>query len=259
MRVPPGTVALVTGASRGIGRAVAEELARQGSDVVLVARSEGPLRQAASEIVAASGRRAFAVAADLRSPREVERVAATVEGELGRLDILVNNAGAVRAGHLLTATEDDWADGFALKLFGYVRMCRALWPMLKASQGSVVNIIGTAARTPSADFAVGSAVNAAVAGFTKALAETGLADGVRVNAVHPGPVLTARLARLEADTRERDATGHRTEADGAGERFTTGYSTPEDCAHVVAFLASPAARRVVGEFVTVDGGMTRSL
>lgn len=233
-------VALVTGASRGIGRATAEELAMQGADVLVVARDPAALDRAAVEIEGASGRRVEPFAADLSDPDQVLKVAHHLQEAFGVLDILVNNAGATRPGDLFAATEEDWTAGFALKFFGYVRLTRAVWPMLRQRNGTVLNVIGTAARTPSADFVIGGAVNAALANVTKATAESGLRDGVRVNAIHPGAVRTRRLAEI-------GMTGERPVA------------TVEDCARVIAFLVSPAARHVVGEFVTVDGGATRSL
>jgi NAD(P)-dependent dehydrogenase (short-subunit alcohol dehydrogenase family) len=253
-------IAVVTGASKGIGRAVARELASHGCDVVLVARTQSLLDEAVSQIKQESGRNAIAVAVDLREPLAVTRVADTIKGKYDKLDILVNNAGATKRGDFFELTEADWTDGFALKFFGYVRMSRAMWPLLKAQKGCVVNVIGAAAKTPSALFTIGGSVNAAATNFTKALAEIGIKDGVRVNAVHPGPVVTDRLnALLDAEAKAKGISRAEVEAQARAAANSTGYSTVEDCARVVAFLASPMARQIVGDNITIDGGMTKSL
>jgi len=253
-------IAVVTGASKGIGRAVARELASHGCDVVLVARTQSLLDEAVSQIKQESGRNAIAVAVDLREPLAVTKVADTIKGKYDKLDILVNNAGATKRGDFFELSEADWTDGFALKFFGYVRMSRAMWPMLKAQKGCVVNVIGAAAKTPSALFTIGGSVNAAATNFTKALAEIGIKDGVRVNAVHPGPVVTDRLnALLDAEAKAKGISRAEVEAQARAAANSTGYSTVEDCARVVAFLASPMARQIVGDNITVDGGMTKSL
>jgi NAD(P)-dependent dehydrogenase (short-subunit alcohol dehydrogenase family) len=258
-------IAVVTGASKGIGRAVARELASHGCDVVLVARTQSMLDEAVSQIKQESGRNAIAVAVDLREPLAVTKVADTIKGRYDKLDILVNNAGATKRGDFFELTEADWTDGFgtdgfALKFFGYVRMSRAMWPMLKAQKGCVVNVVGAAAKTPAALFTIGGSVNAAATNFTKALAEIGIKDGVRVNAVHPGPVVTDRLnALLDAEAKAKGISRAEVEAQARAAANSTGYSTVEDCARVVAFLASPMARQIVGDNITVDGGVTKSL
>lgn len=252
--------AVVTGASKGIGRAIARELAAQGCDVILVARTQALLDEAVSQIKQESGRTALGIAADLREPLGVTKVVDTIKGRYDHLDILVNNAGATKRGDFFELTEADWTDGFALKFFGYVRMSRALWPMLKARQGAVVNVIGAAAKTPSALFTIGGSVNAAATNFTKALADIGIKDGVRVNAVHPGPVVTDRLnALLESEAKAKGISRAEVEAQARAAANSTGYSTVEDVARAVAFLASPLARQIVGDNITIDGGMTKSL
>ena len=253
-------IAVATGASKGIGRAIARELASQGCDIVLVARTQALLDEAVSQIKQESGRAALAVAVDLREPMGITKVVDTLKGKFDKLDILVNNAGATKRGSFFELTEEDWSDGFALKFFGYVRMSRAVWPMLKARQGAVVNVIGAAAKTPSALFTIGGAVNAAATNFTKALSEIGIKDGVRVNAVHPGPVVTDRLnALLDSEAKAKGISRADVEAQARAAANSTGYSTVEDVARVVAFLASPLSRQIVGDNITVDGGMTKSL
>jgi 3-oxoacyl-[acyl-carrier protein] reductase len=246
-----GKVALVTGGSRGIGRACAERLAREGCDVLIVARTPGDLEEAAAAIRAASGRRVEICATDLRSTQGCAAAVGALEHVFSRLDILVNNAGATQSGDFFKLDDTVWEDGFALKFYSYVRLSRALWPLLKAAQGSVVNVIGGASKSPSANFMVGGAVNAAITNFTKALAELGLRDGVAVKAVHPGMTVTGRLEsllrqRAEAEGMSRDEYEQR-ELARAGLRR---YSQPEDIASLVAFH---------GADVFIDGGATKTI
>ena len=180
---------IVTGASRGIGLAVARRLAaEEGMRVLLVARSAPALEQAAATLPGAASH-----AADLRAPEAAPRVVEDAIARFGRLDLLVNCAGATQRGDFLALGDDAWTDGYALKLFGAVRLTRAAWPHLKAASGAVVNIAGVGGRVASADFTIGGSVNAALMNLTKALADRGVAEGVRVNCINPGSIRTDRL------------------------------------------------------------------
>jgi 3-oxoacyl-[acyl-carrier protein] reductase len=249
-----GKVALITGASRGIGRGIAIELASAGCDVLLTARDADALESVAGE-VRARGRRVVVHAADLTASAEPAGLIATLTRDFGRLDILVNNAGGARRGDFLTQPEADWRDGFELKFFAHVWLCRLAWPLLKASQGSVVFIEGIGSRAPVGDYMVGASVVGAGIAFMKALADLGKRDGVQVNAVNPGSVTTDRFRhRLdiimkktgldEAAAVER----HRRELD------ITRFGTPEDIAALVRFIASPRGRLIHGASLDIDGG-----
>src|SRR5580704_4306561 len=198
-----GKISIVTGASRGIGRSIAARLAAAGSTVILCARDQALLDAAAAEIRNAGGT-AETIAVDLRAPDSGRRIADFAIERFSRIDILVNNAGATKRGDFLDLTDEDFADGFALKFFGSVRLTRACWTHLKAASGSLVFISGVGGRTPGAQFAIGGSVNAALLSLTKALADLGLRDGVQVNAINPGTLRTARYtARLNALAKER--------------------------------------------------------
>ena len=190
----PDRAAIVTGASRGIGRAIALRLARDGACVVLAARDAAALDGAVHEIQAAGGQ-AASIPLDLRLPDSPARLVEFALESFGRIDIVVNNAGATKRGDFLALTDDEWTDGFALKFFGAMRLTRAAWPHLKAQSGTIVHIVGIGGRTPGREFTIGGSVNAALLSFTKALADLGIADGVQVNAVNPGAVRTGRLHR----------------------------------------------------------------
>ena len=173
-----GKVVIVTGASRGIGRAIALRIARDGARVVLAARDAATLGKVVEEITKPGGT-AFAFPADLRDPEAPTGVVRAAVQAYGRIDSIVNNAGATKHGDFFELTEADWTDGFALKFFSAVRLSRAAWPYLKETGGSVLNIVGTGGRTPGASFTIGGSVNGACLSFMKALAEIGIRDGVQ--------------------------------------------------------------------------------
>jgi 3-oxoacyl-[acyl-carrier protein] reductase len=254
-----GKVAIVTGASRGIGRAIAVRLARDGAAVVLTARDAGLLEATATEIRKAGGR-AEAFPFDLRLPAAPAELVASALRAFGGLDVLINNAGATKRGDFLALSDADWMDGFALKFFGAVRLTRAAWPHLKARQGCVLNIAGVGGRTPGADSTIGGSVNAAVLTFTKAMADAGVRDGVQVNAINPGFVRTDRLqARLESAAKEQGV-----DVGEAARRLVmaskvTRLGEPEDVAALTAFIVSPEGRFLQGSLIDLDGGQTKTL
>ena len=198
-----GKVVVITGGSRGIGRQIAADFAREGAQTVIVSSSEANLAAATKTVAAAGGPAPLAIAADLRKLDGCQKVfRPRCNDKFKRCDILVNCAGATKAGNFVDLPDEAWMDGYALKFFGCVRMCRLFWPMLKDAQGHVVNIIGGAARTPGADFTIGGSVNAAMGNFSKSLSQLGKKDGVNVNAIHPGVTDTERLGEL-LDMRSR--------------------------------------------------------
>jgi 3-oxoacyl-[acyl-carrier protein] reductase len=224
--------------------------------LALVARSGGLLEKLSATLPQES----LALPMDLRAPTApATAVAATIE-RFGRLDLLVNNAGATKRGDFFSLTDEDWNDGFALKFYGAIRLSRAAWPHLRDSVGGIVNIVGIGGRTGSADFAIGGAVNSALLNLTKALADRGVADGVRVNAINPGSVVTGRLEnRLRTYAAERgmdeaEAVKEMTKASGVAR-----FGDPAEIARAVAFLASPQAGFCQGAVLDIDGGETRTL
>ena len=254
-----GKTAIVTGSSRGIGRAIAIRLAKEGAKTVLCAREVAALESAVMEIEHAGGM-ATSIALDLRLPESPAQLADFAVKRFGGIDIVVNNAGATKRGGFLELTDDDWADGFALKFFGAVRLTRAAWPHLKASRGSVVNISGGGGRTPGAEFAIGGSVNAAMQSFTKAMAELGIADGVQVNVINPGLIRTGRFQkRLDALAAEKGTDLATAERQMIAASKTTRVGEPEDIAALVAFIAGPEGRFLQGSMIDMDGGATKTL
>jgi 3-oxoacyl-[acyl-carrier protein] reductase len=191
-----GKVVVVAGGSRGIGRGIAAAFAREGAQTVLAASSPDNLAAAAEAIARTNALRPETCAGDLRTLSACEALHARVKEKFGRCDVLVNSAGATKAGAFAQQPDAEWEDGFALKFFGCVRLCRLFWPMLKESQGHVINIGGGAARTPEPEFLIGGSCNAAMGNFTKGLARLGMRDGVTVNSILPGMTETERVQQL---------------------------------------------------------------
>ena len=251
-----GKVGVVTGASRGIGRAIAQTLAAEGMRLALVARSGDQLH----DLAAVLPTECLVQAADLRDPETPAAAVAATIAQFGQLDLLVNNAGATKRGDFLALPDSDWHDGFALKFFGAMRLCRAAWPHLQATRGAIVNIVGIGGRTGSADFTIGGAVNAALLNLTKALADRGVKDGVRVNAINPGSIATERLqVRVESFASERGIDQATAAHEMAQAQKIVRFGEPAEIASVVAFLASAQARYCHGAILDVDGGQTRTL
>jgi 3-oxoacyl-[acyl-carrier protein] reductase len=251
-----GKVALVTGASRGIGRAIAQTLAHEGMSLVVVARSGDLLHELANTLPSPC----LVHVADLREPTAAEEAIAATIARFGQLDLLVNNAGATKRGDFLALSDLDWGDGFALKFFGAMRLARTAWPYLQATHGSIVNIVGIGGRTAQAEFTIGGSVNAALLNLTKALADRGNTDGVRVNAINPGSIATERLQTRIQRLAETQGIDH---AAAARELATSlnipRFGQPEEIAKAVAWLASPLASYCQGVILDIDGGQTRTL
>ena len=252
-----GKVVVITGGSRGIGREIAVDFAKAGAQTVIVSSSETNLASASKTVAAAGGPAPLAIAVDLKKLDGCQQVLKQVEDKFKRCDILVNSAGATKAGNFVDLPDDAWMDGYALKFFGCVRMCRLFWPMLKTAQGHVVNIIGGAARTPGADFTIGGSVNAAMGNFSKSLSQIGKRDGVNVNAIHPGATDTERFGEL-LDQRSR-ASGKSIDElrkEATAKDGIRRIGKPEDISALTLFLCTERARHIQGTAIAVDGGST---
>jgi NAD(P)-dependent dehydrogenase (short-subunit alcohol dehydrogenase family) len=254
-----GKIAIVTGASRGIGRAIALRLGQDGATLVLAARSELDLAKVASEIKSAGGKATF-VNRDLRDPAAPLAVVNAAIDAHGSIDIVVNNAGATKHGDFFALTEEDWTDGFALKFFCAVRLTREAWPYLKARQGSVLNIVGIGGRTPFAEFTIGGSVNGACLSFTKAIAELGVRDGIQVNAINPGRIRTERLERMIASqVAHHGGDMEATLRETVRKADIVRIGEPEDVANLAAFVLSPQSRFLHGALIDLDGGQTKTI
>jgi len=244
-----GKLALVTGASKGIGRATAVVLAQEGCDLVMISRDPATLNAAADAIRLRSSVSIRTIPADLSKQDSIERVAA----EIPELDILVNNAGAIPPGNLLATGNDAWRAAWDLKVFGYISMCRALYPGLKRRNGVIVNVIGAAGERLDPNYVAGSTGNASLMAFTKSLAKGAVKDGMRVVGINPGPVATDRL---EVMMRGRSKVQFGDES--RWKEFLSSMSfgraaTPEEIGSAVAFLASARSGYTSGTILTIDG------
>lgn len=244
-----GKTALVTGGSKGIGRATALTLAEEGANVILVSRDATVLGATAEEVRRRSQVSVRTIAADLSQQSEVERVA----GEIAELDILINNAGAIPSGSLFDVDNERWRAAWDLKVFGFISLSRALYPVLRERRGVIVNIIGAAGERFDPGYIAGAAGNASLMAFTRALGRQAVRDGMRVVAINPGPVETDRMTtqlKFRANKEFGDESRWREYVGG----MSYGRAAmPEEIAAAAAFLASPRSAYTTGTVLTIDG------
>jgi 3-oxoacyl-[acyl-carrier protein] reductase len=256
-----GKTALVTGASLGIGRAIAHELAQEGANVVVNARDSERLAAVAEAIAKASGARIVAAAGDMGVAVDITRVVDSVRREFGRIDILINNAGSSPAGRIHDVSDETWLKSLTLKPMGYVRCARAVIPDMRRQRwGRIINVIGRSGHQPRPWYLVGGAANASLLNFTKALADELAPDNILVNGINPGPVQTPRW-------NDHIVQGAKTTEDAAEAVLARMIATvplgrvgtPEEVSGMVAFLCSERASFITGALINIDGGGTRCI
>ncbi len=248
-----GQSVLITGASQGIGEGIARAFAGEGCNLFLVARSADKLAGLAEELKAEAGVSVETLAIDLTRPGAVDDVVAFA----GAPDILVNNAGAIPGGNLWQVDDAQWRQGWELKVFGYIAMMRAFYPLMRErGSGVILNNIGNGGENFDFDYICGTTGNAALMAFTRAIGGRSMDHGVRVIGINPGPVATDRIFKV---LRARAVDRHGTEE--AMDELTAGYpagriATVPETADMFAFLASPRSSYTSGTIVTIDGGIT---
>ncbi len=246
-----GRRALITGGSKGIGRAAAEALADAGVDLVLVARDAAGLEKTAAALRARWQVRVETIAADLSVEAEVLRVVAAA----GAVDVLVNNAGAIPPGTLLQVDDATWRRAWDLKVFGFISLCRAVYPAMVARRsGVIVNVIGAAGEQFPSNYIAGAAGNAALMAFTRALGKASPADGVRVVAINPGPVATERLTKLLRHRAQEQLGDAERWLELCRDMAFGRAADPREIGDSVAFLASPRSGYTSGTVLTINGG-----
>jgi NAD(P)-dependent dehydrogenase (short-subunit alcohol dehydrogenase family) len=253
------SIAIVTGASQGIGQATALRLASDFAGIALVARNRSNLIET-SEKVKSRGAEPLVLDLDLSAPTAANEVVEKTLQRFGRIDAVLNIAGAVPQIDLFEMTDEQWDAGMALKLHGARRLTIRAWDVLKASKGAVVFTSGNSAQFPKAPYAAVGTINAAIVALAKAFADRGLKDGVQVNSVLPGPVMTSRRRSYL----EHWAPAHDVSLEGAKEAFLkqsgiSRYGTPEEIAGLMAYLVSPEARWMTGSSLRMDGGEVTSI
>ena len=255
-----GRVAVVTGGSKGIGRAIAEGLAREGASVAICARDAGALESAAVEL-RKLGVDALAVPADVSRAEDIARFVATVVRHFDRIDILVNNAVTSTQNTFDALSDDEFRHHIDVKLMGYLRCAREVLPHLRKNKwGRIVNIAGMTARIVSEYRMTNGVVNSAVTNFTKHLSEQTGKDGITVNAVHPGYTWTPRLeAMLQRLVDLEKAPLEELRMRRIREIPIGRFIQPADIANLVVFLCSEFAGAITGQAIAVDGGSGRSI
>jgi 3-oxoacyl-[acyl-carrier protein] reductase len=254
-----GQVAIVTGASKGIGQAIAEAFAAEGVNLALCARHQALLDTVAASIHHQTDVQVLPVAADLSTLTGVQTLVQETLQHFGRVDILVNNAGAIRPGSILAKPDADWQEDWSLKVFGYIRLVREVFPIMQSRGGGrIVNIIGSAGRQPNAGYIAGGGANAALMNMTKALSDEGAPHRILVNAINPGPIRTERWDSMMAGmAAERGQTPQEVEASWLRDNPLKRPGEPHEVAGLAVFLASEPASYINGVVITVDGGATR--
>jgi 3-oxoacyl-[acyl-carrier protein] reductase len=247
-------IAIVTGASAGIGAATAIRLAKDFTGVVLVARRQEELKITAAAVEKAGAEVLF-IPVDLRLTQAVEEVIDKTIQRFGQIDALINIAGAVPQIHLFEMTDEQWDDGAAMKLHGARRLTIKAWPYLKASKGSVILTSGNSAENPKPGFAAVATINAAIVALAKAFAEQGIIDGVQVNSILPGPVMSnRRVGFLEKWSKANHMDLKEAKEKFLEEAHIERYGQPEEVAELIAFLISPPAKWITGTATRIDGG-----
>ena len=253
------SVAIITGASQGIGRSTAIRLARDFSAIVLAARNSDALKEVANAVKTA-GAEPLVCGLDLSKVDSAKTLVKSTLDRFGRIDALLNIAGAVPQIDLFEMTDEQWQAGTELKLHGARRLTIVAWEALKKSNGSVVFMSGSASLDPKPAFAAVAATNAAITALAKAFAEQGIKDGVQVNSIVPGPVMTGRRRSFL----EKWAPAHHMSIEEAMKQFPeevgiSRYGRPEEIADLLAFMVSPAAKWMTGTSVRMDGGEIKGI
>jgi len=256
-----GKSVLITGGSKGIGRACAQLFAMEGCDIALVARTEGNLEKAAKEISAGTGRRVVALPGDMSVQADVDRVTGQAIEALGKIDILVTCAGSSAGGLMEQLTEEQWYSSLSLKFMGYVRSMRAVLPhMRERKTGSVVLVVGNDGIKPTYWETTAGAANAAGINVASSMAEQYAPHGIRVNTVNPGPVNTDRWDGLEkAFARDKGVSQERAHELAVKSIPLGRICEPGEVANLVVFLASDRASFINGSHILIDGSQRKAI
>ena len=256
-----GKTALVLAASKGIGRAIATELAAEGANVVISSRGEAALAATASEIHEATGAETAYFSADVTKDEDIQRLVARTVERFGGLDALVTNTGGPPPGTFEDFGDEAWTGAFELTLLNIVRAVRAVLPhMRKRGGGRIVNVASSSIKQPIEGLILSNTFRAGIIGLAKSLSAELAPDGILINTLGPGRISTDRSAGMDASGAEVRGVSVEEIRNEMAARIPLGrYGTPEEFARVAAFLASPANSYLTGQAILVDGGMVRAL
>ncbi len=256
-----GTEAIVGGASKGLGRACAQVLAQEGATVAVCSRSQADLDKAAEEIRDTTGRDVLAFAGDLDRHDTIQALIAATVQRFGRIDVLVNNSGGPPLARSHNATEEQWATALQRSLLFFARMSREALPHLKRSgRGRIINILAATVYQPIPNLALSGVTRLGVVAFMKSLADEVGRDGILVNNVCPGSIMTERmLSNVTSRARELGIPVEEALAQRAAETAVGRVGEPNELAYLVAFLASSRSSYITGTTMLVDGGLVRSI
>lgn len=256
-----GKVALVTAASKGLGRGIALELAREGAHLCICSREETGVQAAAAAIRQETGARVLALAADVSNQADIERVVAAARAEYGSIDILVSNSGGPPLGQFKELTDDHWLGAVNLLLLSAVRLTRAVLPDMEAKGwGRILYVTSGSVKQPIKNLILSNSVRAAVTGMAKTLAGEVARQGITVNCLAPGRIETDRVRQLDEGNAKRSGKSLDEIKAGYAQSIPAGrYGTTEEFGKMGAYLCSGAAAYVTGTTVLVDGGNVNTL
>lgn len=256
-----GRTAIVLASTKGLGKATAISLAREGANVTICGRDEAALQATANEMEQASGKVPLALVTDVTKKEDIELLVAKTVEKFGTVDILVNNAGGPQAGSFDQMTDEHWQQAFELNLLSFVRSIRAVLPHMRKQQfGRIVNFASSSFKQPIENLILSNTFRTGIIGLAKTLSTELGPDGILINTIGPGRIATDRVASLDQFAAnklgvEREQIRQQVEAQIPVGR----YGEPEEFARVATFLASPANSYVTGQALLVDGGMVRSI
>lgn len=256
-----GRCALVMGASKGIGRGIAQGLAAEGAKVCIIARNEEVLKKTVAEIQKETSAEIFYIAADLSNATDIEEAYKFATDKMGQVDILINNAGGPKFGTLSAMSEKDWQDAINLTLLSTIRMTSLATPaMVERKWGRIVTVTSTIAKEPTATMILSATMRAGVTAFMKSLSIELASQGITANVVAPGGVLTDRIRELVKTKAELDKVPYEDLLRDNEKTIPFGrFATPEEFSSYVVFLCSEQARYITGTSLNVDGGLSKGI
>lgn len=255
-----GKTAVIAASSQGLGRAIAEELLREGANVVISGRGEEKLKGVAAELKEIGGGKVVHQKTDITNPEDIKKLIQTAIDHFGGVDILVNNAGGPPAGSFESLTDEQWQTAFDLNLLSYIRLIRESLPFLKKHGGKIINIASSSIKEPIPGLLLSNTFRTGIVGMTKTLSQELAQYGILINTVAPGRIATDRVRHLDEINAEKLQVSREEVEERVKDTIPLGrYGKPEEFAKVVVFLASDANSYMTGSSFLVDGGMVKSI